>query len=268
MTAGRSGWIADLFTVGNVAFGLAALWFIFQEVPVLAGFMVLLAMGCDGLDGLAARRWGSRHSRGQVWDSVADSLSFALVPGVLTYTTFRAQEQRFLETPEAIVAAAVGGLVAACGILRLVRFSRSGYRAGHFVGLPTPASTLLILLTLLLFGPMQGMLAFGYGLSPAVALAFATAAALLGISGLPYPKPRGRFGQVLIGIIGIGLVATTIYWVGWGTLEAYLTVTRLGAWTGLGAVLLYVIGGPVYAQKAGGEGGTLVPLQRVGESGL
>lgn len=203
-----------------------------------------------------------------MWDSIADGFSFAILPGVLTYATFRTPGQPLIETPEAVASAAVGVVVAACGILRLVRFSRGGYRAGYFIGLPTPASTLLILLALLLFGPERGTMAFGYGLSPLVALALATGAALLGISFLPYPKARGRLAKLILAILAAGLIITTIYWVGWGNLEDYLTVSRLGAWTALGAVLVYVIGGPRYAQRQSREGGTLVPLQRVGESGV
>ena len=65
--------LGDFFTLANGALGFIAIVYIFDGSYLSATSLLLLSMVMDGLDGFMARRYGSKHSRGQVLDSISDA---------------------------------------------------------------------------------------------------------------------------------------------------------------------------------------------------
>lgn len=126
---------ANLVTSMNLAAGFAALLAVPDHLPLAVG-LILLAAVLDVVDGALARRAGGTAFGAQL-DSLADLLCFCVVPAyALTVTTTDGTA-----VPATVVA---GGFVLA-GAWRLARFPLV-QQQGHFVGLPTPAAGLLLLL--------------------------------------------------------------------------------------------------------------------------
>src|SRR5512136_1524242 len=86
-TWNRISW-GDLFTLANGILGFIAITFILDQKFISAIGLLLVSMMMDGLDGYIARKFGSKHSMGQVLDSISDSISFAFAPALLVYAEF------------------------------------------------------------------------------------------------------------------------------------------------------------------------------------
>ena len=146
------------------AFGLACGLFVIFKMslvtpeappyPVLkaAAVLLLIAAAADMLDGLTARLIRAESDFGQIFDSLADGVTFGVAPAVLTLKSFTLDS----EAEVGIILSLAAMLFAICGVLRLVRYSVNppeGPRR-HFTGLPIPAAAAgLVSLTLLLSAP-------------------------------------------------------------------------------------------------------------------
>lgn len=171
----------------------------------------------DFLDGLAARLTGQYSPLGVQLDSLADMVSFGLVPSLLLAAMYDA----------------VGGIdgwwviclgVALCSALRLARFNIDPEQHEEFIGLPTPA--LAIAIGSLAWALEEGSIL----LSPSVILAIGIVGAWLLISpirmfslkfrGLSLADATNRLrylfllvalGVVIIGGLGMLWVAIVLY---------------------------------------------------------
>ena len=83
--AGRGGSLAHLVTFANLACGFAALLLAIEGRPGQAVSLVFLAGVLDFFDGALARLAGHGSALGQQLDSLADLVSFGVVPAVLAY---------------------------------------------------------------------------------------------------------------------------------------------------------------------------------------
>src|SRR4030042_432516 len=92
--------LGDIFTLANGALGFIAIVYIFDGSYLSATSLLLLSMVMDGLDGFMARRYGSKHSRGQVLDSISDAVSFAFAPALLVYAEFEDPTAAPLQTAQ------------------------------------------------------------------------------------------------------------------------------------------------------------------------
>ena len=105
-----------------------------QDNLLLSCGFVLLGMIFDILDGLIARLLHSPSEIGKQLDSLADMVTFGLVPAFLYYNL---AEQRHL----GIIAAF---LLISAAAYRLAKFNITESKSG-FEGLPTPASTAILI---------------------------------------------------------------------------------------------------------------------------
>jgi phosphatidylserine synthase len=113
---------------------------------------------------------------------VSDSVTFGIAPGVLV--AFH-PEQLALWAPWATASAAVGILVAALALARLVYFTLRGYQHKDFVGAPTPQNALGVIVVLLFLDvPAYA------GTNPPLSLLLITVLALLMVAPVPFPKVR------------------------------------------------------------------------------
>jgi phosphatidylserine synthase len=77
--------------MANAVFGIIAMTFFIDGRGGDVGkitigcCLLFISMACDGLDGMIARKLGSKHSYGTYLDSVSDMFSFCIAPGVLIY---------------------------------------------------------------------------------------------------------------------------------------------------------------------------------------
>ena len=248
--------LGDLFTLANGALGFVAITFILDNKFIGASGLILLSMIMDGLDGYIARRFGSKHSKGQVLDSISDSISFVFAPALLLYAELRSPDNPALENAVVLVASIA---FLATGLFRLARFSRGGYQLSYFVGMPAPAGALVIVLLCLLFGAESGFEAqkyyFAIQEAPALVLAIAFAVSFLMVSEIAYPKMHDK--MALAGGAGL-LLAVLPFTAGLAFVNdqpLYTAFSRTATSIAFALTLVYVLGGPVYERHERAESG-------------
>lgn len=112
----------------------------------LCGVLVLTALVLDFLDGFLARMMNAYSELGKQLDSLADMVTFGFVPGMILYKLFIdhypiAQHDDWMFKIGSIFMFTVTLFSA----LRLALFNIDPRQASYFIGVPTPANTLLIL---------------------------------------------------------------------------------------------------------------------------
>ncbi|OGS43720.1 MAG: CDP-diacylglycerol--serine O-phosphatidyltransferase [Euryarchaeota archaeon RBG_13_57_23] len=243
---------ADLFTIANGVLGFVAITYILDSKFLAATGLLLLSMVMDGLDGYIARKFGSKHSRGQVLDSISDSISFAFAPALLIYAEFHNPDSSFAEN---VISQICAISILATGLFRLARFSAGGYQLSYFVGMPAPAAALVILLLCLLFGTQDGAEGpsyyFTFGVVSPLVLGLGFLVSFLMASEIAYPKPHGKMALAT----GIGLLLALLPFVAGLALlsnqSLYTAFSRTATSIALALALVYVFGGPVYEKLKG-----------------
>jgi CDP-diacylglycerol--serine O-phosphatidyltransferase len=136
---------ADMITLLNVLCGIMAIMYSIEGGSAFKIAMVLILAGVifDGIDGPAARKFGSSHRFGKWLDSFADAITFCIAPAFLLYNLFHIKEGDGIERVQSLLAIIGAFAIAILGILRLARFSISGYKFPDFIGMPTPAMAIL-----------------------------------------------------------------------------------------------------------------------------
>jgi CDP-diacylglycerol--serine O-phosphatidyltransferase len=101
---------------------------------------------CDFFDGFAARLLKSASPLGVQLDSLADMVSFGLVPSVALYCVYDALPA-LMQMPDnvSIVLRYLTFIIVAFSALRLAKFNIDDTQHTEFCGLPTPANGLLCL---------------------------------------------------------------------------------------------------------------------------
>jgi len=140
--------IPNLITLLNLACGTVAIVLTLEGQWQWAVYLVLAASVFDFLDGFAARMLNAYSETGKQLDSLADMVSFGVLPAVFIYTLFK---NLFLNQPDDtgsiyqylqwVVLVSVL-LVPAFSAIRLARFNSEEDQGTFFHGLPTPAHAL------------------------------------------------------------------------------------------------------------------------------
>ncbi|MDD5556312.1 MAG: CDP-diacylglycerol--serine O-phosphatidyltransferase [bacterium] len=130
--------IPSLLTTCNFFCGMLAMIFVMREQFLYAAEAVCVAMLFDFVDGQVARAKGMTTRFGIEYDTLADMLSFGLVPTFMGYAMVLSGMGRF--------GIGIAFLYAVCAALRLARYNAQVHREErkHFTGLPTPAAAGLI----------------------------------------------------------------------------------------------------------------------------
>ncbi len=157
--------LPNLVTSGNLVAGCLALMTA-RTSPAVAAGLVVLAVVFDALDGTIARRNAAESAFGGNLDSLADLLSFGVVPAMALWWG------PFSGLP--VVGDAVCVAFVVCGAWRLARFPLVK-DCDCFLGLPIPVAGVLVMLVVLL------------PLPPWLALVAAAALAVLMLSALRFP---------------------------------------------------------------------------------
>lgn len=128
--------IANFVTLLNSAAGFAAIIFLFLDNFILFLLFILIALILDGLDGLIAKKLKIKSKIGAQLDSLADAISFVLVPALLVYTKLFNKD---------LLGILAGIIVLIFGLYRLAKFNVSDTKK-YFIGMPTPLFTVIIIL--------------------------------------------------------------------------------------------------------------------------
>ncbi len=134
--------VPNLLTLSNLVCGLVAIAAIFSSDYILAAWLVGVALVLDFLDGFAVRLLRVHSELGKQLDSLADLISFGLVPGFLLYRLFEVSYLSGEPVPSFLPFLAL--LIPVFSALRLAKFNIDTRQSDYFIGLPTPASSILI----------------------------------------------------------------------------------------------------------------------------
>ncbi|MEJ8804435.1 CDP-diacylglycerol--serine O-phosphatidyltransferase [Pontibacter sp. H249] len=135
--------IPNAITCLNLFSGCLALYFAFQDQLVYTAYLVGIAAVLDFLDGMVARVLGAYSEIGKQLDSLADMVSFGVVPGTVMFKLLLRTGDSFLGLPIETVAF-LGFLLTIFSALRLAKFNIDTRQTTSFIGLPTPANTIFI----------------------------------------------------------------------------------------------------------------------------
>ena len=223
--------LPNLITLLNLACGTVAIVLTLEGQWRWAVYLVLAAAVFDFLDGFAARMLKAHSETGKQLDSLADMVSFGVLPAVFIYTLFK---NLFLNQPDDagkfytqlqwVVLASVL-LVPAFSAIRLARFNTEKDQGSFFYGLPTPAHALFW--TGIFWQMMQNGSLFGTPLN----LFFMWAIMLIMAFHMILPVPmyslkfehfrlRGNLIRYLLLFLSVGILIIA----GWGGLSLVILV--------------------------------------------
>ena len=139
----------DIATLANLLFGSMALVFLGASNTSAAAVLVLVSVIADGADGYLARVRG-QGSLGFQLDSLADFVSFGLVPSLLAFYLLRDA----FGIPLAFFF--LSFIYAASGMIRLARYNAT-LQTRLFMGLPITAAGLIVSLYVIAGFPPVGL---------------------------------------------------------------------------------------------------------------
>lgn len=132
--------IPNALTCCNLLCGCVGIVEIFHGNMILSCLLIGLAGIFDFLDGFAARALKVTSPIGKDLDSLADVVTFGLLPSIIIYQLIL----RSTETIAEMWMPNIAFLIAIFSALRLAKFNNDPRQSDSFIGLPTPANGFLI----------------------------------------------------------------------------------------------------------------------------
>lgn len=126
--------IPNFITSLNLAIGCIGIFYVLTESREEAFYFVILAAVFDFLDGLSARLLNVKSEIGKQLDSLADLISFGLLPSFFMLSWMQESTQYYW----------IAIIIAVFSALRLAKFNIDDTQTDSFVGLPTPANAIMI----------------------------------------------------------------------------------------------------------------------------
>ncbi len=133
-------YIPNAITCTHLFCGCIGIVFAFHGNLNFAAYAVFTAAFFDFLDGMAARLLKVHSEIGKQLDSLADVVSFGVLPSVIIYHLFYLQDTSSNNTIWWYYSAF---FIAVFSALRLAKFNVDTRQTNSFIGLPTPASAML-----------------------------------------------------------------------------------------------------------------------------
>jgi len=212
--------LADIITLMNAVMGFLALLMVFSNQFQLAAAFILLGLLADGLDGIVARRIGNGQM-GEYLETIADMISLSVAPLILLYKTYYDVVVSQFSLHLLLGVVLVFSLV--CSMIRLSSFSL--LKEKHFfIGLPTSASAVFLVLTSFL------------KLDVWVILPFIVILALAMISSVRFPKP----GLKMDFVAAVFIVATLLLDSMYNNIAPLLLLAALVSYIIIGPFYLYI----------------------------
>ena len=129
--------LPNFITLLNLLSGVLGILWVLEGQPLYGAYFVILSATFDFFDGFAARLLKVQSDMGKELDSLADVVSFGVLPGILLYSLTKSQtEASFLPYCTLIIPM--------LSAYRLAKFNLDTRQSDRFIGLPTPANALLL----------------------------------------------------------------------------------------------------------------------------
>ncbi len=153
--------IPNFLTLCNLLCGCIALVFAFEGNLIWSAYMVGMACVFDFLDGLVARALNVHSEIGKQLDSLADMVSFGVVPGVMMFQMINCSLIYQIVSPNQLgfppnfeewsakllsydYKPFIAFLIPIFSAIRLAKFNLDMRQTDSFIGLPTPANSIFI----------------------------------------------------------------------------------------------------------------------------
>tara|TARA_R110002050_G_scaffold162939_1_gene292841 strand:- start:143 stop:997 length:855 start_codon:yes stop_codon:yes gene_type:complete len=141
--------VPNSITLGNLACGITGIVLTFQTNMLGAAICMVIAAILDFFDGLAARALGVSGDFGKQLDSLADMVTFGVLPAIMLYQYITIGYGEYFvpidERPLAhILLEFTGFFYALFAALRLAQFNIDENQSDSFIGVPTPAAALFV----------------------------------------------------------------------------------------------------------------------------
>ena len=215
--------LPNIITLTNMFLGFVAIGLIIKNQPLKAGVAIMIAGMLDVFDGKIARLLGIESKFGMEFDSMADTVSFCVVPSILVYSLY-------VDGLQPLLGLLISFMPLMFGTIRLAKFNidqNKGLKKNYTIGLTTPIAAIALFSYLYFNHQLDG----DYG-DPRTALMFVAAISILMVSPIPFIKfpllsfKSGRSNSIIlsifilsvIGIIflkGLLLLPVTMLFIGW-----------------------------------------------------
>jgi len=148
--------LPNIITLGNLLCGCLAIVCAFNGNLVWAAYLVGIAAVLDFLDGFVARALKQHSPIGKDLDSLADMVTFGVVPGVVMFQMMNIwvnvhdveglfpHANQFTEASWMKFLPYAAFLITLFSALRLAKFNNDTRQSDSFIGVPTPANSILI----------------------------------------------------------------------------------------------------------------------------
>jgi CDP-diacylglycerol--serine O-phosphatidyltransferase len=133
--------LPNAITCANLFSGCIGIVLAFKGELIAASYAIFLSAIFDFFDGLASRVLKSFSGIGKDLDSLADMVSFGVLPAVIMYQLLLQARQIDNISPYLNF---IAFLIPVFSALRLAKFNVDTRQAENFIGLPTPANAILI----------------------------------------------------------------------------------------------------------------------------
>lgn len=163
--------IPNLLTLSNLLCGVLGIVYAMNGNLQMAAYLIWLAAIFDFLDGFAARKLNVSTPIGKELDSLADMVTFGVLPSIIIYKMVPSMSDSW---------AYLSFSIALFSALRLAKFNIDSRQTDQFIGLPTPASAFFI--SALPFIVRDNLLGIGNLLNGPVLLSISVVLSLLLVS--------------------------------------------------------------------------------------
>jgi len=148
--------IPNAITCGNLICGCFAIVCAFNSNLTWSGYLVIIAAVLDFFDGFIARLLKVSSPIGKELDSLADMVTFGVVPGVVMFQMISNSSSNLTMYLSAIPSDAwyttslpahtsyIAFLIPLFSAIRLAKFNVDTRQSDAFIGVPTPANAILI----------------------------------------------------------------------------------------------------------------------------
>ena len=225
--------IPNTITSMNLLCGALGVIFTFQGALHIAFYLMLAAAVCDFFDGFAARLLKAYSPMGKELDSLADLVSFGLLPSMMFH-------RRLVEGGMTGFVAYIPLIICVFSALRLAKFNVDDRQTENFLGLPTPACAMWC--GSLVFAADHGVMSMANLLHDTYLIPIASVLlALLLVSEIPMfsfkikkGSPYNRIRICFVGMIAFFAIVTFALKINWSyivliTFTAYIMLNVLTA---------------------------------------
>ncbi len=129
--------IPNILTCCNLLSGVFGIISVFHSDLILAAWLLILGGIFDFFDGFVARLLKSSSPIGKELDSLADVITFGVLPAAILYSLIQDAVPDFTDLWKAYLAF---GLISVFSALRLAKFNVDTRQSESFIGVPTPAN--------------------------------------------------------------------------------------------------------------------------------